>query len=200
MQASLGWQGCQACGDFCSFARSFRAGGRVRLLRRLTCWAVMAHVAPGCRVGLLWHLRARRTCQAVAEADMLGCRGTCRARMSCRSAVAPPGQTVVPGDCRTSLLWRCCGLLRPVVITATSLPATRKTASLPSRLPSLSNSSAANSNRKQHSVKAGCDHRVSPRQPTTESCSPAKQTAPTPKATWPATELGICATQAKVAP
>ena len=157
MQASLGWQGCQACGDFCSFARSFRAGGRVRLLRRLTCWAVMAHVAPGCRVGLLWHLRARRTCQAVAEADMLGCSGTCRARMSCRSAVAPPGQTVVPGDCRTSLLWRCCGLLRPVVITATSLSATRKTASLPSWLPSLSNSPAAN-NRKLLPCKANCAH------------------------------------------
>ena len=64
MQASLGWQGCQACGDFCSFARSFRAGGRVRLLRWLTCWAVVAPVAPACRVGLLWHLRARLSCRA----------------------------------------------------------------------------------------------------------------------------------------
>ncbi len=173
---------------------------------RLSCRAA---VAPPCR----------RTCQTFAVVDMLGCRGTCRASLSCRSAVAPPGQTVVSGGCRTSLLWRCCGLLRPVVITSTSLPATRKTASLRSRRLSPRNTPAPNnrkrlsaeqeaatsdatlaSNRKQHSVKAGYDHRATPRQPTTESCSPAKQTAPTPKATWPATELGICATQAKVAP
>ena len=175
---------------------------------RRTCQAVAVADMLGCRGACRARLSCRaavappcrRTCQTFAAADMLGCHGACHARMSCRSAVAPPGQTVVSGGCRTSLLWRCCGLLRPVVITATSLPATKKTASFRSRLRSLSNTPAANSNRKQHSVKAGYNHRVSPRQPTTESCSPAKQTAPTPKATWPATELGICATQAKVTP
>lgn len=132
---------------------------------RRTCQAVAVADMLGCRGACRARLSCRaavappcrRTCQTFAVVDMLGCRGTCRASLSCRSAVAPPGQTVVSGGCRTSLLWRCCGLLRPVVITATSLSATRKTASLPSWLPSLSNSPAAN-NRKLLPCKANCAH------------------------------------------
>ena len=166
---------------------------------RLSCRAA---VAPPCR----------RTCQTFAVVDMLGCRGTCRASLSCRSAVAPPGQTVVSGGCRTSLLWRCCGLLRPVVITATSLPATTKTASLRSRLRSPCNTQrpeqetaplrtrlqppckapAANSNRNQHPGKTGCNRRVARQPASTKNGTPAAGHA-TPNSTTAATETNICA-------
>ena len=169
MQASLGWQGCQACGDFCSFARSFRAGGRVRLLRRLTCWAVMAHVAPGCRVGLLWHLRARLSCRAAvvpAVVALLRAVAACRdyrnltARNKKNGILSKQAAIVEqhPGSQQQQKTAFCKSRLQSPCIA----PAANTRKLLPCKANCAHPESHVASNRTRHLCNAGQSHSVTP--------------------------------------